>query len=155
MSWFRFWVNRVRRGKVNFKVRTCGNWVTDMQVLLSEMPKNCSRCKVVASRAAKPACRTTIFTSRPDRLLFYYFISSGFQAKGFRIPGRKTCMSGHHFYRSAGCFCISGQKPACQTTIFNGRPPFLHLVPQNLNVRPPFSPVGGLFSVLLFHFHWV
>ena len=65
-----------------------------MQVLLSEMQNSCSRCKVFASRVAKPECRTTIFTGRPavfasrvakpesrttiftgrpDRLLFYYF----------------------------------------------------------------------------------
>ena len=71
-----------------------GNWVFDMQVLLSEMQNSCSRCKifasrvakpecqttiftgrpaVFASRVAKPECRTTIFTGRPDRLLFYYF----------------------------------------------------------------------------------
>ena len=70
-----------------------GNRVFDMQVLLSEMQKICSRCKVFASRVTKPECRTTIFTgrpavfasrvakaecrttiftSRPDRLLFYY-----------------------------------------------------------------------------------
>ena len=74
-----------------------GNWVFDMQVLLSEMQKSCSRCKVFAFRVAKPECRTTIFTGRPsvfasrvakpeyrttiytgrpDRLLFYYFTFS-------------------------------------------------------------------------------
>ena len=69
----------------------------DMQVLLSEMQKSCSRCEVFASRVAKPECRstiftgrpavfasrvakpecrTTIFTGRPVRLLFYYFTIS-------------------------------------------------------------------------------
>ena len=73
---------------------TWWKWLADMQVLLSEMQKNCSKCKVFASRAAKPACRPqfslvgrtsraakpacrpAIFTGRPDRLLyllFYYF----------------------------------------------------------------------------------
>ena len=42
-----------------------GNWWFDMQILLSEMQKSCSRCKVFASRVAKPECRTTVFTGRP------------------------------------------------------------------------------------------
>ena len=117
-----------------------GNWVADMQVLLSEMQRSCSRCKVFASRAAKPACRptiftsppavfasrvtkpqcrTTIFTSRPDRLLFYYSTIS--------FP-------------------------------FGSRQRFLHLGSRNLNVEPQFSPVGltvYYLTILLFHFHLV
>ena len=65
------------------------------------------RQEVFASRAAKPACRPAIFTGRPDRipfLLFYHFISLRFQAGGFCISGRKTCMSARHFHRSAGPF---------------------------------------------------
>ena len=131
-----------------------------MQVLLSEKQQSCSKCKVFASQAAKPECRTTIFTGwpavfasrvakhecrttiftgRPDRLLFYYFIAIRFQAK---------------------VFASRVAKPECRTTIFTGRPDrllfyyftvsfpfgsrqrFLHLGSRNMNVEPPFSPVG-------------
>ena len=77
------------------------------------------RPAVFASRVAKPECRTTIFTSRPDRLRFYYFTIS--------FP-------------------------------FGSRQRFLHLGSRNLNVEPPFSPVGRTvydFIFLLFHFHLV
>ena len=73
-----------------------------------------------ASRVAKPECRTTIFTGRPDRLLSYYFSIS------FPLGSRQEV--------------------------------FLHLGSRNLNVGPPFSPVGRTvyyFTLLLFHFHWV
>ena len=94
-----------------------GNWVFDMQVLLSEMQKSCSRCKVFASRVAKPECcttiftsrpavfasrvakpecRTTIFISRPDRLLSYYF-TIFFIVLLFHfhsVPSRGFCISG-------------------------------------------------------------
>ena len=72
----------------------------------------CSRCKIFA-----PACRTTIFTSRPDRLTVYYFTIS--------FP-------------------------------FGSRQRVLHLGSRNVNVEPPFSPVGRTpFTILLFHFHSV
>ena len=138
-----------------------GNRLADMQVLLSEMQKSCSRCKVFASRAAKPACqptiftgrpagfacgaakpecRTTVFTSRPDRLLFYDFTIS------FPLGSRQEV------------FACRAAKPECQTTISLVGRPFLHVGPQNLNVGPPFSPVGQTvyyFTILLFYFHWV
>ena len=38
--------------------------------------------------------------------LFYNFISIRFQARGFCISGRKTCMSARHFHRSAETFSI-------------------------------------------------
>ena len=81
------------------------------------MQKDCSRCKVFASRAAKPACRPVIFPGRPDRLLFHHFISIGFQSGGF-------CISGCQSYTSAEAshlpdlFCISAANPACQLTFF-------------------------------------
>ena len=37
---------------------------------------------------------------------FYYFMSIGFQAGGFCILGRKTCMSARHFHWSAGRLTI-------------------------------------------------
>ena len=59
-----------------------------------------SKWEVFASRPAKPACRPTIFTSRPDRLLFYYFTIS------FPLGSRQeVCAS-----RPA--------KPACRLTFF-------------------------------------
>ena len=83
--------------------------------------KSCSRCKVVASRAAKPACPPTIFTGRPDRLLFYYFVSTRFQAE---------------------VFASRVAKPECRTTIFTGRPDspgvFLHLGQPILHVGSRF-----------------
>ena len=57
-----------------------------------------------ASPVARPECRTTIFTGRPDRsdrLLFYYFISIRFQAEVFASPVAR---------------------PECRTTIFTSRP---------------------------------
>ena len=48
-----------------------------------------SRQEVFASWAARPACRPAIFTGRPDRLLFYYFIFTGFQAGGFASRAAK------------------------------------------------------------------
>ena len=53
-----------------------------------------------------PACRPAIFTMQSAGpfaiLLFYYFISIRFQAGGFCISSRKTCMSARHFHQSAG-----------------------------------------------------
>ena len=89
--------------------------------------RSAGRPAVFASRLAKPECRTTIFTGRPDRLLFflfYYFISIRFRTE---------------------VFASRLAKPECRTTIFTGRPAgrqFLHLGLRNLNVEPPFSPVG-------------
>ena len=108
----------------------------------------------VFARVAKPECRTTIFTGRPDRLPFYCFISIRFQAE---------------------VFASRVAEPECRTTIFTGRPDrllfycFAILFPfgsrqrfllgfRNLNVEPPFSPVGRTiyhFTILLFHFHSV
>ena len=87
------------------------------------------------------ACRPVIFTCRPDRLLFYYFISIGFQAGGFYISGRKTCMSARHFAPGGRTVCyvtillfhfhwvagrrflhLGPQKPSCRPAIFTGRP---------------------------------
>ena len=85
-----------------------------------------------------------------------------FEMQSFRILGRKTCMSAHHFHRSAGCFCISGRKPDCRAftillfyyLLFHCHwvpsRRFLHLGPQNLNVgRTVYHCI-----ILLFHFHW-
>ena len=123
--------------------RLCGNWVADMQVLLSEMQKSCSRCKVFASWAAKPACRptiftgrpavfasrvakpecrTTIFTGRPDRLLFYDFISIGFQAKVFASRVAKPECRTTIFTSRPAVFASRVAKPECRTTILTGRP---------------------------------
>ena len=96
-----------------------------------------SRQERFTSRATTPACRPAIFTGRPDRLLFYYFISIGFQAGTFYISSRHPCMSACHFHRSARPFTI---------LLFHfhsvpGRN-VLHLEPPPLHVGPPFSPVG-------------
>ena len=149
-----------------------GNWLADMQVLLSEMQKSCSRCNVFASRAANPACRPAIFSSRPDAfasraatpacrpaiftsrpgpftiVLFYYFISIRFQAGGSCISGRKTCMSARHFHQSAGPFII-----LLLHLYWVPGSRLLHLEPQNLHVGPPFSPVDWTvyyFTILLY-----
>ena len=82
------------------------------------------QAEVFASRVAKPECRTTIFTGRPAvyySTTIYYFISIRFQAE---------------------VFASRVAKPACRLTIsfpFGFRQRFLHL---DLNVQPPFSPVG-------------
>ena len=92
------------------------------------------------------------------------------EMQSFRISGRKTCMSAHHFHRLAAVFASRVAKPECRTTIFTSRPDcllfyfftiscpsrqrFLHLGSRNLNVEPPFSPVGRTvyyFTILLFH----
>ena len=131
-----------------------GNWVADMQVLRSEMHKGCSRWKVFASRTAKPAPVSRPFLHLGSRnlnveppfspvgrtvyyLTMYYFMSIRFQAEVF--ASRETCMSNHHFDRSAGpftvllfCYFISIRfqaevfasrvaKPECRTTIYTGR----------------------------------
>ena len=100
---------RVQAGGLDFGAEGLGDWLADMQVLPSQMQKNCSRCKVFAPGAAKPACRPAIFTCRPDRLLFtsllcYYFISIRFQAGGS---------------------VSQAAKPACWPAIFTGRPDYL------------------------------
>ena len=110
-----------------------------------------SRQEVVASRAARPACRPAIFTSRPDPLLlpFYYCMSIGFQARGFCISGRKTCMSARTFSPSAGPFTIT-----FLLLHFHWVPVkrFLHLGPQNLHVGPPFHRSSGPFTILPFYY---
>ena len=110
-------------------------------------PFSPGRPAVFASRAAKPACRTTIFTTRPDRLLFSYITILLFHfhwvpARGFCISGRKTCMSDHHFHHSAGPFTIF--LPYYFTISFplGSSQGVLHLGPQNLHVGPSFSPLG-------------
>ena len=60
--------------------------------------------QVFASRVAKPECRTTIFTGRLDRLLFYYFTIS--------------CQFGSR----QRFFASRVAEPECRTTIFTGRP---------------------------------
>ena len=125
------------------RATTSGNWLADIQVLLSEMQKICWRCNFFAFRAAKPACRPAIFTGRLDYLLFYHFTLS------FPLGSRQE-------------FCISGRKTCMSILLFRfhsvpGRK-FLHLGPQNLHVGPPFSPVGRTvycLTILLFHFHRV
>ena len=95
------------------------------------------RPAVFASRVAKPECRTTIFTSRPDRLLFYYFISSRFQAE---------------------VFASRVAKPECRTTIFTGRPAVFASRVAKPECRTTISPAGRTvyyFTILLFHFHSV
>ena len=107
------------------------------------------------SRAAKPACRPAIFTSRPDRLLFYcfaiflfyYFISIGLQAGGFCISGRKTCMSARHFHRSASPLTFLLFHYFTISFPLGSRQEVLHLGPQNLHVAPPFYRP---FTILLF-----
>ena len=121
----------------------------DMQVLLSDMQKSCSRCKVFASRAAKPECRTTIFTGRPavfasrvakpecrttiftgrpDRLLFYYFyyftISFPFGSRQsfFASQVAKPECRTTIFTGRPAVFASRVAKPECRTTIFTGRP---------------------------------
>ena len=93
------------------------------------------RPAVFACRAAKPECRTTIFTSRPDRLLFHDFTIS------FPLGSRQEV------------FACRASKPECRTSIFTSRSDrfiislfyffisiglqaggFLHLGPQNLNL---------------------
>ena len=83
-----------------------------------------SRQEVFASRARKTCMSARQFHQSAGPftilLLFYYFISIGFQAGGFCISGsktcqaggfcisgRKTCMSAHHFHRLAGPFVDS------------------------------------------------
>ena len=78
----------------------------------------------------KPACRPAIFTGRPGRLLFFYFISTGLQAGGFCISGRKICMPVRHFHRLLFHFhWVSGRG-------------ILHLGPQNLHVGSHFLHAG-------------
>ena len=98
------------------------------------------------------------------------------EMQSFRISGRKTCMSAHHFHRLAAVFASRVAKPECRTTIFTSRPyrllfcyftiscpfgsrqRFLHLGSRNLNVEPPFSPVGRTvyyFTILRLHVHSV
>ena len=109
------------------------------------------RSAVSASRVAKPDCRTTIFTGRLHRLLFYYFTIS------FPFGSRQRFSAS----RVA--------KTDCRTTIFTGRPHrllfyyftisfpfgsmqrFLHLGSRNLNVEPPFSPVGRTLPESFLH----
>ena len=115
------------------------------------------QAKVFASRVATPECRTTIFTSRPDRLRFYYFtISFPFGSRQrFLHRGSRNLNVEPPFQQSAGPFTIllfydfisirfqaevfasRVAKPECRTTIFTSRPDRLRLY------------------FLLFHFHSV
>ena len=81
----------------------------------------------------------------------------------------------HSIQLQAEVFPSRVARPECRTTIFTGRlerlllydftvsfpfgsrPRFLHLGSRDLNVEPPFSPVGrtDYFTILLFHFHSV
>ena len=47
-------------GAAGFRLRE-GTVLADMQVSLSEMQRDCSRCKIFASRAATPECRPAEF----------------------------------------------------------------------------------------------
>ena len=125
------------------------------------------QAEVVASRVAKPECRTTIFTGRPDRLLFYYFTISfpfGSRQKFLHLGSRNLNVEppfspvGRLFLhlgsrnlnveppfspvgRTVYYFTISF--PFCAISFaFGSRQKFLHLGSRNLNVEPPFSPVG-------------
>ena len=83
-----------------------------------------SRQEVFASRAAKPECRTTSFTGRPDRLLFYYFTIS------FPLGSRQEVFASRPqnlnvrpiFTGRPAVFASRAAKPECRTTIFTGRP---------------------------------
>ena len=134
-----------------------GNWVADMQVVLSEMQKSFSRCKVFASRAAKPACRPTIFTGRPSvfasrvadlnveppfspvgRTVYYFTIS-------FPVGSRQRFLHlGSRNLNVEPPFSPVGRTVYYFTISFpvGSRQRFLHLGSRNLNVEPPFSPVG-------------
>ena len=87
-----------------------------------------------------------------------------FEMQSFRISGRKTCMSAHHFLR---LFLHPGSRnlnveppfsPVGQTVYyftisfrFGSRLRFLHLGWRNLNVEPPFSPIGRTLPELFLH----
>ena len=119
-----------RRGHIHVWIYThihvcVGNWVFDMQILLSNMQKSCPRCKVFASRVAKPECRTTIFTGRPHRLLFYYFTISfpfGSRQKVFASRVAKPECRTTIFTGRPAVFASRVAKPECRTTIFTSRP---------------------------------
>ena len=99
-----------------------------MQVLLCEMQKSCSRCKVFASRVAKPECRTTIFTGRP----------AVFASRVAKPECRTTIFTGR-----PAVFASRVAKPECRTTIFTSRPDRLLFY------------YFTIFTILLFHFHSV
>ena len=131
-----------------------------------------------ASRVAKPECRTTIFTGRPDRLLFllsllYYFISIRFQAEVFASGVAKPEFRTTTFTGRPAVLPSPVAKPERRNTIFTGRPDrllfyyfyyftiFISIRFQaevfasrvaNLNVETPFSPVGR--TVYYFYFHY-
>ena len=135
----------------------------DMQVLLSEMQKSCPRCKVFVSRVAKPECRTTIFTGQPalfaSRVAKPECRTTIFTGRPDRLPYYCFTISFPFGSRSPRVFLHLGQRN------LNVEPPFspvgrqfLHLGYRNLNVEPPFSPVGRTvyyITILLFHFHSV
>ena len=144
------------------------------------MQKSCSRCNFFASRAAKPACRPAIFTGRPDRLLFYYFISIWVQAGVFCISGRKTSAGPFTIYLFTISFLFGSRqevfasraaaKPACRPAIFTGRPDrllFYYFISigfqaggfcisgrKTCMLARHFHRSAGPFTVLIFHFHW-
>ena len=83
------------------------------------------QAEVLASRVAKPECPTTIFTSRPDRLLFYYsyyFMSIRFQAEVFASRVAKPECRTTIFAGRPAVFASRVAKPECRTTVFTGRP---------------------------------
>ena len=85
------------------------------------------RPAVFASRVAKPECRTTIFTGRPGRLLFPVLLFHRFQAEVF---------ASHLSRNRVLLYCFTISFPC------GSRQRLLHLGSRNLNVEPPFSPVG-------------
>ena len=103
------------------------NWLADMQVLLSGMKKQGSRCKVCISG------RQPCMSAR------YFHRSAG----RFCIFSRHPCMSARRFDQSAGPFTILPLL-LFYYFIFHWVPGkwFLHLEPPPLHVGPPFSPVG-------------
>ena len=79
--------------------------------------RSAGRPAVFASRLAKPECRTTIFTGRPDRLLF--------------------CMSAHVFCMSSRQSYTSAAPRHFPEVFLHLGPPFLHVGSRFLHVEPP------------------
>ena len=99
------------------------------------------QAEVVASRVAKPECRTTIFTGRPDRSLFHYFTIVVLCFFIILLFSDFTTLLFHYFIIFS-YFAISFS--------FGSRKRFLHLGSRNVNVEPQFSPVGRTLPVSFF-----
>ena len=97
------------------KLNSCisGTVLADMQVSLSEMQKDCSRCKIFASRAATPECRPAEFHRFGPRTLSSTRQSAIFSENARTLHARTRFPT--------RIFASRAANPARRTAVFTGR----------------------------------